>query len=45
MERIAKAFNAMTYGDGEGGKYVDPVQGVKDSYNKNVTDEFIVPFV
>ena len=30
---------------GEGGKYVDPVQGVKDSYNKDVTDEFIVPFV
>ena len=33
-ERIAKAFNAMVYGEGEGGKYVDPVQGVKDSYNK-----------
>ncbi len=44
-ERIAKAFNAMVNGDGEGGKYVDPVQGVKESYNKNVTDEFIVPFV
>src|SRR5215475_13625630 len=44
-ERMAKALNAMAYGDGEGGKYVDPVQGVKDSYNKNVTDEFIVPFV
>jgi 2,3-bisphosphoglycerate-independent phosphoglycerate mutase len=44
-ERIAKAFHAMVLGDGEGGKYVDPVQGVKDSYNKNVTDEFIVPFV
>jgi len=44
-ERIAKAFNAMVYGDGEGGKYVDPVQGVKESYNKGVTDEFIVPFV
>ncbi len=44
-ERIAKAFNAMVSGDGEGGKYVDPVQGVKDSYNKDVTDEFIVPFV
>src|ERR1043166_5415273 len=44
-ERMAKAFNSMTFGDGEGGKYVDPVQGVKDSYNKNVTDEFIVPFV
>jgi len=44
-ERITKAFNAMSYGDGEGGVYVDPVQGVKDFYNKNVTDEFIVPFV
>jgi 2,3-bisphosphoglycerate-independent phosphoglycerate mutase len=44
-ERIAKAFNAMVFGDGEGGKYVDPVQGLKDSYNKGVTDEFIVPFV
>src|ERR1700682_880347 len=44
-ERIAKAFNAMVFGDGEGGKYVDPVQGVKASYNKGVTDEFLVPFV
>jgi len=44
-ERILKAFNAMVFGDGEGGKYVDPVQGVKDSYNKGVTDEFVVPFV
>jgi 2,3-bisphosphoglycerate-independent phosphoglycerate mutase len=44
-QRIAKAFNAMIYGDGEAGKYVDAVQGVKDSYNKGVTDEFIIPFV
>jgi 2,3-bisphosphoglycerate-independent phosphoglycerate mutase len=44
-ERILKAFNAMVNGEGEGGKYVDAVQGVKDSYNRNVTDEFIVPFV
>jgi len=44
-ERIAKAFNAMVNGDGEGGKYVDPVQGVKESYNRGVTDEFIIPFV
>jgi 2,3-bisphosphoglycerate-independent phosphoglycerate mutase len=44
-ERIAKAFNAMVFGEGEGGKYVDPVQGMKDSYNKGVTDEFVVPFV
>jgi len=44
-ERIAKAFNAMVYGDGEAGKYVDAVQGVKESYNKGVTDEFVIPFV
>jgi 2,3-bisphosphoglycerate-independent phosphoglycerate mutase len=44
-ERIAKAFSAMVYGEAEGGKYADQVQGVKDSYNKGVTDEFIVPFV
>jgi 2,3-bisphosphoglycerate-independent phosphoglycerate mutase len=44
-ERIAKAFNAMVLGQGEGGKYVDPVQGMKDSYNKDITDEFVVPFV
>jgi 2,3-bisphosphoglycerate-independent phosphoglycerate mutase len=44
-ERINKAFQAMVYGDGEGGRYVDPVQGMKDSYNKGVTDEFVIPFV
>ncbi len=44
-ERIAKAYNAMVFGDGEGGKYSDPAQGIKDSYNKGVTDEFVVPFV
>jgi 2,3-bisphosphoglycerate-independent phosphoglycerate mutase len=44
-ERIAKAFNAMVYGEGEGGTYVDPVQGMKDSYNSGVTDEFVIPFV
>ena len=44
-ERIAKAFNAMVYGNGEGGKYIDAVQGVKESYNKGVTDEFVIPFV
>ncbi len=44
-ERIAKAHSAMVFGEAEGGKYADPVQGMKDSYNKNVTDEFIIPFV
>jgi 2,3-bisphosphoglycerate-independent phosphoglycerate mutase len=44
-ERIAKAYDAMVFGKGEGGTYVDPVQGMKESYNKGVTDEFVVPFV
>ena len=44
-ERIAKAYNAMVFADAEGGTQNDPVQGMKDSYNKGVTDEFVVPFV
>jgi len=44
-ERIAKAFNAMVYADAEGGRVADPVQGMKESYNKGVTDEFVIPLV
>src|ERR1700730_5180939 len=44
-ERIAKAFHAMADGEGEGGRYVDPVQGMKESYNKGVTHEFVIPCV
>jgi 2,3-bisphosphoglycerate-independent phosphoglycerate mutase len=44
-ERILKAYNAMVFADAEGGKQADPVQGMKDSYNKGVTDEFVIPFV
>jgi len=44
-ERTEKAFAAMVEGKGEGGTSVDPVQGVKNSYNKGVTDEFTLPFV
>ena len=44
-ERIAKAYRAMVDGKAEGGTYVDPVQGMKESYNNGVTDEFVVPFV
>jgi len=44
-EREDKAFQAMVNGKGEGGRYSDAVQGMKDSYNRDVTDEFIVPFV
>ncbi len=44
-ERIAKAFNCMVNANGEGGRYTDPVQGMKESYNRGVTDEFVLPFV
>jgi len=44
-ERISKAYNAMVFADAEGGKLADPVQGMKDSYNRGVTDEFVIPFV
>ncbi len=44
-DREKKAFDAMVFGDAEGGRYADPVQGIKESYNRGVTDEFIIPFV
>src|SRR5208282_3286992 len=44
-ERVAKAFGVMVLGKGETAGYADPVQGIKDSYNRGVTDEFIEPFV
>jgi 2,3-bisphosphoglycerate-independent phosphoglycerate mutase len=44
-ERIAKAYNAMVFADAEGGKCADPVEGMKDSYSRGVTDEFVIPFV
>jgi 2,3-bisphosphoglycerate-independent phosphoglycerate mutase len=44
-DREKKAFDAMVLGDAEGGRFTDPVQGVKESYNRAVTDEFIIPFV
>jgi 2,3-bisphosphoglycerate-independent phosphoglycerate mutase len=43
--RIKMAFDAMVKGKAEGGEYQDPVRGVKESYNRDVTDEFIIPFV
>ena len=43
-DRELKAFDAMVAGKAEGGEYVDPIQGMKDSYNRGVTDEFVIPF-
>ena len=44
-ERVAKAYSAMVEGKAEGGTQADAVKGMKESYNKDVTDEFVVPFV
>jgi 2,3-bisphosphoglycerate-independent phosphoglycerate mutase len=44
-ERIAKAYSAMVEGKAEGGTYADAAHGMKESYNKGVTDEFVMPFV
>ncbi|MDF1493372.1 2,3-bisphosphoglycerate-independent phosphoglycerate mutase [Caproiciproducens sp. CPB-2] len=42
-ERVEKAYAAMAYG--EGIQCGDPVQAIEDSYQKKVTDEFVVPTV
>ncbi len=44
-ERISKAYTAMVDGKAEGGTQTDAVHGMKESYNKGVTDEFVIPFV
>ena len=41
-ERIEKAYRAMVHGDSET-KFTDPVAAMKSSYEKGVTDEFVVP--
>ena len=42
-ERVEKAYAAMVYGEGE--KADCPVCAVQNSYDKDVTDEFVVPTV
>jgi 2,3-bisphosphoglycerate-independent phosphoglycerate mutase len=44
-ERIAKAYSAMALGEAEGGKFADPVRATRESYSRDVTDEFVMPFV
>jgi 2,3-bisphosphoglycerate-independent phosphoglycerate mutase len=43
-ERIEKAYRAMVHGDAPT-KLSDPVAAIRASYEKGVTDEFIVPVV
>ena len=42
-ERVEKAYAAMVYGEGE--KAACPVCAVQNSYEKEVTDEFVLPTV
>ena len=42
-DRIQVAYDAMTIGKGE--KFACPICGVKASYEKDITDEFVVPFI
>ena len=42
-DREEKAYVAMT--KGEGVEETDPVQAIKNSYAKDVTDEFVLPTV
>ncbi|MFC7439914.1 2,3-bisphosphoglycerate-independent phosphoglycerate mutase [Laceyella putida] len=42
-ERTEKSYRAMVYG--EGPTYRDPIQAVKESYEKSIFDEFVMPTV
>lgn len=42
-ERVEKAYRAMVYGDAPA--YTDPIQAVKESYEKSIMDEFVMPTV
>ncbi len=43
-ERVEKAYRAMVHGDAEA-KFTDPIAAIRASYEKGVTDEFILPAV
>jgi 2,3-bisphosphoglycerate-independent phosphoglycerate mutase len=42
-DRIQKAYDAMSFGKAEHKE--SAVEGVKESYDNDVTDEFVIPFV
>jgi 2,3-bisphosphoglycerate-independent phosphoglycerate mutase len=41
-ERVEKAYRAMVHGDSEV-KFSDPIAAIRASYEKGVTDEFVIP--
>ncbi len=42
-DRVEKAYAAFVYGEGE--KFADPIAAIQASYDKDVTDEFVLPCV
>lgn len=44
-ERVEKAFRALVYGEGELVTDVDIYDALQESYQKGVTDEFVIPKV
>ncbi|WAH36385.1 2,3-bisphosphoglycerate-independent phosphoglycerate mutase [Alicyclobacillus dauci] len=42
-ERVSKAYNLMVHGEGEAA--TDLVAAIRESYDKDVTDEFVLPIV
>jgi len=42
-DRIEKAYNAIVHGKGE--FFTNPTKAMQSSYDKNITDEFIIPKV
>ncbi len=43
-ERVEKAYRAMVHGDSDV-KFTDPVAAMRASYEKGITDEFVIPAV
>jgi len=41
-ERVERAYRAMVHGDAEA-RFADPIAAIRASYEKGVTDEFVVP--
>ena len=42
-DRVEKAYGAFVYGEGE--KFADPIAAIQASYDKDVTDEFVLPCI
>src|SRR5271170_2189010 len=43
-ERVEKAYRAMVHGDSDA-KFTEPIAAMRASYEKGVTDEFVIPAV